>query len=312
MQPDVVTPLPHRRSALITGGAGFIGSHIADALLAEGWTVAVLDDLSTGSVANVAHLLHRPDFDLVVESVLSAETVNEVAEGCDVVFHLAAQVDVTRSVADPGGDALVNVAGTANALEAARRASARFVLASTSAVYGDPATVPIAESSIPAPLSPYGAGKLAAEVYVETFGRLYGLSTICLRLANVYGPRQDPHGEAGVVAIFSGAAADGRTATIFGDGLQTRDYIYVGDVAAAFAAAGRSDVCGVLNVGTGLETNLVDLAAHLKLPTRHAPSRAGEIVRSCLDPSAAQRALAWSAKTSLSDGLARTLTAAAA
>jgi UDP-glucose 4-epimerase len=242
MQSHVVTPLAPRRKALVTGGAGFIGSHLADALLADGWTVSVLDDLSTGSIANVAHLLHRPDFDLVVESVLSAGTVNEVAEGCDVVFHLAAQVDVTRSVADPGADAQVNVAGTANALEAARRASARFVLASTSAVYGDPAAVPIAESSVPAPLSPYGAGKLAAEVYVETFGRLYGLSTVCLRLANVYGPRQDPHGEAGVIAIFCSAAAEGRTATIFGDGLQTRDYIYVGDVAAAFAAAGGADV----------------------------------------------------------------------
>jgi UDP-glucose 4-epimerase len=312
MESDVVTPLAHRRKALITGGSGFIGSHLADALVADGWAVAVLDDLSTGSAANVAHLLHRPDFELVVESVLSAEAVNDVAAGCDVVFHLAAQVDVRRSVADPGADAHVNVAGTANALEAARRASARFVLASTSAVYGDPAAVPIAESSVPAPLSPYGAGKLAAEVYVETFGRLYGLSTACLRLANVYGPRQDPHGEAGVIAIFCNAAADGRSATIFGDGLQTRDYIYVGDVAAAFAAAGASDVSGVLNVGTGLETNLVDLAAHLKLRPRHAPSRAGEIVRSCLDPSAAQRALGWAATMPLSEGLRRTLTAAAA
>jgi UDP-glucose 4-epimerase len=312
MDPHVVTPLSPRRRALITGGAGFIGSHVAEAALADGWDVTVLDDLSTGSVNNVAHLLHRNDFQLVTDSVLSAETVNELAARCDVIYHLAAQVDVRRSVADPGFDAQVNVAGTAVVLEAARQASARVVLASTAAVYGDPERVPLLESSAITPLSPYGAGKYAAETYLETFGRLYGVSTLALRMANVYGPRQDPHGEAGVISIFCGAAAEGRTATIFGDGLQTRDYVYVGDVAAAWVAAGRSDVTGALNVGTGLETNLLDVAAHLRLETQHAPERPGEIARSCLDPAAARRALGWTAATPLGDGLRHTLSAAAA
>ena len=309
---DVVTPLTQRRRALVTGGAGFIGSHVAEALLADGCEVIVLDDLSTGSRRNVAHLLHRSDFELVVGSVLSAEVVGELAARCDVVYHLAAQVDVRRSVADPGFDAQVNVAGTTIVLEAARQASARVVLASTAAVYGDPEAVPLRESSAIAPLSPYGASKYAAEIYLETFGRLYGVSTLALRMANVYGPRQDPHGEAGVISIFCGAAAEGRTATIFGDGLQTRDYVYVGDVAQAWAAAGRSTVTGALNVSTGHETNLLEVAAHLGLATRHAPARDGEIARSCLDPSAAGRALGWTAGTALNEGLRHTLTAAAA
>ena len=312
MEPHVVTPLAPRRRALITGGAGFIGSHVTEAVLADGWDVTVLDDLSTGSVNNIAHLLHRSDFQLVTESVLSSETVNELAARCDVIYHLAAQVDVRRSVADPGFDAHVNIAGTAIVLEAARQASARVVLASTAAVYGDPDRVPLLESSAIAPLSPYGAGKYAAETYLETFGRLYGVSTLALRMANVYGPRQDPHGEAGVISIFCGAAAEGRTATIFGDGLQTRDYVYVGDVAAAWAAAGRSDVTGALNISTGLETHLLDVAAHLELATQHAPERPGEIARSCLDPAAAGRALGWSAATPLGDGLRHTMSAAAA
>jgi UDP-glucose 4-epimerase len=309
---DVVTPLTPRRRALVTGGAGFIGSHVAEALLAGGWDVVVLDDLSTGSVGNVAHLLHRGDFRLEVGSVLSQPTVTRLAARCDLICHLAAQVDVRRSVADPGHDAHVNVAGTAVVLEAARQAGARVLLASTAAVYGDPETVPLRESSAIAPLSPYGAGKYAAECYLETYGRLYGVPTLAFRMANVYGPRQDPHGEAGVISIFCGAAAEGRTATIFGDGLQTRDYVYVGDVAAAWAAAGAGAVTGVLNLSTGRETNLLEVAAHLNLRTQHAPARDGEIERSCLDPSAARDALGWTAAMPLSEGLRHTLTAAAA
>jgi UDP-glucose 4-epimerase len=312
MESHVVTPLAPRRRALLTGGAGFIGSHVAEALLADGWEVFVLDNLSTGKVANIAHLLHRHDFHLVVESVLSPGVVDELAAKCEVVYHLAAQIDVRRSITDPGRDAQMNVAGTAIVLEAARRASARVILASTAAIYGDPETVPLRESSAVAPLSPYGAGKYAAEIYMQTFHRLYGVSTLSLRMANVYGPRQDPHGEAGVIAIFCGAAAEGRTATIFGDGLQTRDYVYVGDVAAAFAAAGRADATGALNVSTGVETNLREVAAHLKLRTQQAPARAGEIARSCLDPSAAGRALGWRAQMPLGEGLRHTLTTAAA
>ena len=312
MATDVVTPLAPRRRALVTGGAGFIGSHVAEALLADGCEVYVLDDLSTGSRRNIAHLLHRSDFHLVVDSVLSQPVVSALAARCDVIYHLAAQVDVRRSVADPGFDAQVNVAGTAVVLEAAHQASARVVLASTAAVYGDPEAVPLRESLPIAPLSPYGAGKYAAETYLETFGRLYGVPTLALRMANVYGPRQDPHGEAGVISIFCGAAAEGRTATIFGDGLQTRDYVYVGDVAQAWVAAGRSTITGALNVSTGRETNLLEVAAHLGLATEHAPARDGEIARSCLDPAAAERSLGWTATTALRDGLRHTLTAAAA
>lgn len=313
MESHAVTPQPtSKRRALVTGGAGFIGSHICEALLTDGWDVVVLDNLSSGSVNNVAHLLHRSGFRLVIESVLSRTTVDQLATECDVIFHLAAQIDVRHSIADPAFDAHVNVAGTTVVLQAARQASARVVLASTAAIYGDPETVPLRESSAAAPLSPYGAGKFAAEIYMQTFHRLYGLSTLSLRMANVYGPRQDPRSRAGVIAIFCAAAAAGQGVTIFGDGQQTRDYVYVADVAAAFVAAGRSEVTGALNISTGLETSLLDVAAYLHLRTQCAPARPGEIARSCLDPSAAGRALGWAATTTLADGLRQTLTPAAA
>ena len=312
MESHAVTPPTSKRRALVTGGAGFIGSHVSEALLTDGWDVVVLDNLSSGSVDNVGHLLHRNDFRLVIESVLSRATVDQLATKCDVIFHLAAQIDVRHSIADPAFDAHVNLAGTAVVLQAARQASARVVLASTAAIYGDPETVPLRESSAAAPLSPYGAGKFAAEIYMQTFHRLYGLSTLSLRMANVYGPRQDPRSKAGVIAIFCAAAAAGQTVTIFGDGRQTRDYVYVGDVAAAFVAAGRSEVTGALNVSTGLETSLLEVAAYLRLRTRCAPARPGEIARSCLDPSAAGRALGWVATTPLAVGLRHTLRPAAA
>jgi UDP-glucose 4-epimerase len=224
----------------------------------------------------------------------------------DVVYHLAAQIDVRRSVSDPSTDAHVNIGGTAAVLEAARDSGTRrVVLASTAGVYGDPAELPTPEHTPVAPLSPYGASKAAAETYMQLFMRLHGLSTLALRMANVYGPRQDPHGEAGVVAIFTGAAREGRTATIYGDGGQTRDYVYVSDVVAAFAAAGPAPVTGVLNVSTGRETSVAELASLLRLETRHEPGRAGEIARSCLDPTAALRSLGWRAQVSLAEGLER-------
>jgi UDP-glucose 4-epimerase len=226
----------------------------------------------------------------------------------EVVYHLAAQIDVRRSVAEPALDAHVNVGGTAVVLTAALDAGAeRVVLASTAGVYGDPTVLPTPEGAALAPLSPYGASKAAAESYLELFSRLHGLSTVSLRMANVYGPRQDPHGEAGVVAIFCAAAAEGRSAHIFGEGTQTRDFVYAGDAVEAFVAAGRSDVEGALNVSTGRETSLTELAATLGLETVPGPERAGEIRRSCLDPRAAAAQLGWSARTPLADGLARTL-----
>ena len=227
--------------ALVTGGAGFIGSHLVDALVAEGHEVHVVDDLSTGRLTNLEPALDQ-GAELHNEDITDAAWMRDLAAIIrpDVVFHLAAHRDVRRSVDDPAFDAAVNVAGTAAVLDAARRAGARrLVLASSAAVYGAPDEIPTREDCHAAPLSPYGASKAAAETYLALFTRLYGLSSVSLRMANVYGPRQDPDGEAGVVAIFAAAAAVGSQAVVFGDGLQTRDYVHVDDAVAAFLAAAR-------------------------------------------------------------------------
>jgi UDP-glucose 4-epimerase len=295
---------------LVTGGAGFIGSHLVDALLDAGREVAVLDDLSTGRRENLdgalarGATLHEAD---VADAPATARLL--AAERPEVVFHLAAQIDVRRSVADPTFDARVNVAGTAAVLEAARAAGARrVVLASTGgALYGDTRRIPTPEDVPPAPPAPYGTGKAAAEGYMALYARLHGLSTMSLRLANVYGPRQDPRGEAGVISIFCAARADGRSATVFGDGRQTRDFVYVGDAAAAFLAAGESEATGAVNVGTGRETTVLELAHALGLRPEHAPERPGEILRSCLDPTAAASTLGWRARVELPEGLERTM-----
>jgi UDP-glucose 4-epimerase len=295
--------------ALVTGGAGFIGSHLVDALLARGDAVTVVDHLSRGHTENLSAALtngvtlHEAEV-TDVKAMLRAFTEARP----DVVYHLAAQIDVRRSVDDPSMDAHQNVGGTAAVLEAARSAGARrVVLASTAGVYGDPPRLPIAEDADVAPLSPYGASKAAAESYLALFSRLYGLSTLALRMSNVYGPRQNPHGEAGVVAIFCSAAAEGRPVTVFGDGSQTRDFVYVEDVVRAFAAAGNSDARGAINISTGVETSLLDLSAALSLETMSGPARLGEIARSSLDPSAAADRLGWCAGTPLAEGLRRTL-----
>ncbi len=291
--------------ALVTGGAGFIGSHVVDALVARGDEVHIVDDLSTGRLANVEPALER-GAELYGEDVTDAAALADLAAaiGPDVVFHLAAHIDARRSVDEPAYDATVNVAGTAAVLEAARRAGAgRLVLASTAAVYGRPDRLPTPESGRVAPLSPYGASKAAAESYLALYDRLHGLSTLALRMANVYGPRQDAHGEAGVVAIFSGAAADGRSAVVFGDGRQTRDFVHVGDVAAAFAAAARAACRGVLNVGSGRETSVIELARGLGVEVELSPPRPGDIERSCLDASAARAALGWTPQIELTRGL---------
>jgi UDP-glucose 4-epimerase len=293
--------------ALVTGGAGFIGSHLVDVLLEAGDEVTVVDHLRTeanleGAKARGARLV-RGD----VTDVAAMLDVFEDARP-EAVYHLAAQIDVRRSVDDPSMDAHQNVGGTAAVLEAARSAGARrVVLASTAGVYGDPPRLPIAEDADVAPLSPYGASKAAAESYLALFSRLYGLSTLALRMSNVYGPRQNPHGEAGVVAIFCSAAAEGRPVTVFGDGSQTRDFVYVEDVVRAFAAAGNSDARGAINISTGVETSLLDLSAALSLETMSGPARLGEIARSSLDPSAAADRLGWCAGTPLAEGLRRTL-----
>jgi UDP-glucose 4-epimerase len=304
--------------ALVTGGAGFIGSNLVDGLLAAGHEVAVLDDLSTGRRSNLA----EADAELVELDIRDAERVHaEVARlAPDAIFHLAAQIDVRRSVADPALDSAINVGGTAILLEAARRAEAgRFVFTSTGgAIYGVADEVPTAEGAAIRPMAPYGQSKFAAEGYCHLYARLHGLSTVCLRYGNVFGPRQDPLGEAGVVAIFCGRALFGGGApVVYGDGRQTRDYVYVGDVVAANLAAAASDAGGSINVGTGRETSVLDLLAVLgelvpdaELDPEFAPARLGEIERSVLDVSLAERTLGWRAGTSLRDGLERTLESA--
>ena len=291
--------------ALVTGGAGFIGSHLVDALRGRGDTVAVVDDLSSGRRERV------PDgVPLHVADIADIGPVAD-AERPDVVFHLAAQVDVRKSVADPAFDARVNVAGTAAVLEAARVSGARRVLlASTGgALYGEDVPLPTPEDAPLAPFSPYGASKAAAETYLALYTRLFGLSTMALRFGNVYGPRQDPHGEAGVIAIFAGAAVEGRTVTIYGDGTQTRDYVYVGDVVAGFLAAAGSDATGAVNIGTGVETAVLDLVTAIGVPAEHKPARTGEVARSCLDVERADDVLDWRAQVPLGEGLERTLAA---
>jgi UDP-glucose 4-epimerase len=291
--------------ALVTGGAGFIGSHIVDTLLDQGAEVTIVDHLRRSPRPWVTEALRR-GATLHVADVrdLDALRVAFKAAQPETVMHLAAQVDVRRSVADPALDAEINVAGTVSVLEAARQAGARrVILASTAATYGDPDQLPTPETAAIAPLSPYGTSKAAAEWYLAQYSRLHGLSTLALRMANVYGPRQDSHGEAGVVAIFAGAAVEGRDVEIYGDGHQTRDYVFVGDVVRAWIAASDADVTGALNISTGTRTSVLELARELKLGHRLVPGRAGEITHSCLDPSAAMEALAWRPGVGLTEGL---------
>jgi UDP-glucose 4-epimerase len=306
---------------LVTGGAGFIGSNVVDALLARGDEVVVLDDLSTGRESNLEGArakgaeLVRAD---IRDSDRVAQIVGEAAP--EAIFHLAAQIDVRKSVDDPGWDASINVEGTANVLEAGRKAGvARFVNTSTGgAIYGDVDTIPSPESTPPAPMAGYGTSKFCAEQYCNLYARLHGLSTVTLRYGNVYGPRQDPLGEAGVIAIFCGKLMDGGRPRIYGDGRQTRDYVFVGDVVAAnLAAADNRDVGGAVNVGTGQETSVLELVAILQeeggrddFEPEFADARLGEIERSCLDVTRARIELGWEARTSLNDGMRATLDAA--
>ena len=292
--------------AIVTGGAGFIGSHVVDALVAQGAEVAVVDSLVHGAKENVATgaELHVRDIREPLDDLFDAVRP-------EAVLHLAAQADVRVSVARPVEDAEVNVLGTVRILEGARNHGAQVVFSSTGgAIYGD-CTKSAPEDSPCEPLSPYGTAKLAAEEYMRSYNRLYGTRHIALRYGNVYGPRQDPHGEAGVVAIFLGALARGEQARIFGDGSQTRDYVYVGDVArATVAALGHEG--GVFNVGTGRETSVAELyelcarVAGSDLPAEHAPARLGELQRSFLDPTLAAETLGFRAMVDLEDGLRST------
>jgi UDP-glucose 4-epimerase len=293
---------------LVTGGAGFIGSHLTDAFLGNGDEVAVLDDLSRGRTGRLdpSVVVHKAS----ITDVLALRAVVERVRP-ELICHLAAQIDVRVSVEAPADDAMVNVVGTVNVLEAAREVGARVLFASTGgAIYGVDAPVPTPEDVPPGPEAPYGTAKYCAEQYLGLYNRLYGTRHAALRLANVYGPRQDPTGEAGVVGIFCGRAVRGERPTVFGDGEQTRDYVYVEDVAEAFVAAARTDRPGVWNIGTGRETSvreLIDLlgrASGRELDPEFAPARPGEVQRSALANDSAARDLGWAPRTPVADGVA--------
>jgi len=304
---------------LVTGGAGFIGSNLVDALLARGDAVMVVDDLSTGRMSNLEPGLEN-GAELVEADIRDGEALNRLAQEKrpEAIFHLAAQIDVRKSLADPFFDAGVNVGGTANVLEAARSCEARRVVSISTggAIYGegDGQQLPLPEDAPIAPLSAYGQSKFAAEGYVSLYERLYGVSGVSLRLGNVYGPRQDPLGEAGVIAIFCGLLKEGGRPTVFGDGTQTRDYIYVGDVVSAALAAGDSEATGAINVGTGRETDVLELIEALKrlsgnesFEPEFAPARTGEVQRITIDAGRAERELGWRAEMDLDEGLRVTL-----
>lgn len=307
------------QSVLVTGGAGFIGSHVVRAFLSRGAAVTVLDDLSSGKRRNL------PDgVTFVHDDIRSPEAARLVREGrFDVICHLAAQIDVRKSVSDPMFDVAVNIGGTLNLLEAVRasgKTSTRFVFSSTGgALYGDVETLPTPEEFAKNPESPYGNAKFSVELYMGYYARVHGLQTVALRYGNVYGPRQDSHGEAGVVSIFCERILEGRTLTVFGSGEQTRDYVYVGDVARANVRATEIELPPAttvdgraFNIGTARETSVVELARLLRdasgkdVAIEHAPERAGEVRRSCLSPAKAGRILGWQPEVSIEQGVAET------
>jgi UDP-glucose 4-epimerase len=304
--------------ALVTGGAGFIGSTLVDRLLAEGWKVDVVDDLSTGTLGNLAAARAESDrtFSFHRLDVSSPALVELIAHRRpDVVFHLAAQADVRVSVARPTFDAIVNVIGSLNVCEGAVAAGVQKVVfaASGGTLYGNPDDIPTPESSPQHPESPYGVAKKVVIDYLHYYREVRGLESTSLALANVYGPRQDPHGEAGVVAIFAGRLLGRERPVIFGDGSSTRDYVYVDDVVDAFVRAADKGGGLTCNIGTGVETTvqrLFDIMAKMtgfKQPARYDPPRPGELQRSALDPSRAEIHLGWKPWTALEEGVARTL-----
>jgi UDP-glucose 4-epimerase len=296
------------QTAIVTGGAGFIGSHVVDALLARDYAVTVIDDLSAGSAERVSDAATLVELDIVDAQALE-QTIADVAP--DAIFHLAAQASVVASVQDPGRDCDVNVKGTLNVVDAAGRCGAPVVFTSTGgALYGDDAPMPTGEDRLPEPLSPYGASKLAGEAYVRTWSLSSGIPHAICRLGNVYGPRQSPHGEAGVVAIFSHHLYTDQAPKLYGHGTPTRDYVYVGDVVSALLAA--SGKRGTYNVATSVETDVASVwnglseAAGKQIEPQLADLRAGELMHSRLDISRAQKELGWAPQVPIAEGLALT------
>jgi UDP-glucose 4-epimerase len=304
----------NKSTFIVTGGAGFIGSHLVDGVVADGRRVVVIDDLSTGRAELVSSEAAQETIDITDRTALD-RIVDAVRPR--TIFHLAAQSSVTASVSDPRRDCVVNVQGTLNVLEAATRHGAQVVFTSTGgAIYGNDAPIPTPEDQIPAPLAPYGASKWAGEAYVITWSKATKSSHAVCRLGNVYGPRQSPHGEAGVVAIFSHHLWRGEAPTLYGFGKPTRDYVHVDDVVRALLAA--EGTAGVFNISTGVETavdgifEILQEAAGTSLRPRYAPLRAGELERSCLSAERAGRELGWRAEVPLAEGLRRTYEALAA
>jgi len=296
---------------LVTGGAGFIGSHVCDEFLQGGHEVIALDDLSGGKRENL-----DPRVRLAVHDIRSREASELIrSEKPDVLCHLAAQMDVRRSVEDPSFDADVNIRGMLNLLEAARVSGVKKVIFSSTggAIYGEQDVFPAPESHATRPISPYGVSKAAGELYLGYYRAQYGLPYVALRYANVYGPRQNPHGEAGVVAIFSQRLIAGQGCTIYGEGKQTRDFVFGPDVARANRLAFEKDYVGAINIGTGVETDINRLyallaeAAGSSVPVAHAPGKPGEQLRSCVDNALARKVLGWEPSADIREGLRRTI-----
>lgn len=305
---------------LVTGGAGFIGSHLCDALLDRGDEVTILDDLSTGSLENIASALAN-GADLIEGDICDAAFVRETVKGANpsTIFHLAAQGEVRRSIEDPSFDASVNVVGTVNLIDASLAVGLdRFVFASTGgAIYGEGSRLdlPATEDAPLEPLCPYGLSKMVGEKYLELYRRMYMFNAVSLRFGNVYGPRQNPKGEAGAVAIFGELLKEGRQPTVFGDGEQTRDFVYITDLIDAILSASRTDVEGPINIGTGIEVSLLEVIEELgrqgangnSFEPTFAEKKSGEVRRISIDPARAGKELGWNATTSLGDGLKLTL-----
>jgi len=301
----------NNKKVLVTGGAGFIGSHLVDRLLKEGCKVAVIDNLSSGKKENLAKKARF--YKLDVENPGISRVFKK--EKLEIVFHLAAQIDLRKSVNDPVSDAKTNILGSLNVLENCRKFGVKkIVFASTGgAIYGEVKTIPTGENYPVQPLSPYGIAKLATEKYLEYYLAIFNLPFVALRLANVYGPRQDSQGEAGVIAIFCGRMLSAKPAQISGSGFQTRDFVFVQDVVAAFIKAMETTKTGIYNIGTGQETDINSIFRKLKKLTgskikeKHGAQKPGEQKRSCLDWSKARKELGWRPREALDEGLKKTI-----